>query len=63
MKCVPFSSHLSLHSRRYEICYSADDLLPVCEELGIPLVVSTSLAFLLQTATEVNESSITTTTG
>lgn len=22
------------------MCYSADDLLPVCEELGIPLVVS-----------------------
>jgi len=24
------------------MCYSADDLLPVCEELGIPLVVSVS---------------------
>ena len=26
-----------------QMCYSADDLLPVCEELGIPLVVRSPL--------------------
>ena len=33
--------NLPLHLQCYKICYSADDLLPLCEELGVPLVVST----------------------
>jgi len=32
--------HLYSHLWHDEMCYSADDLLPVCEELNIPLVVS-----------------------
>lgn len=28
-----------------EVCYSADDLLPVCEEVGIPLVVGPPVVF------------------
>ena len=32
---------VSLLKSAQQMCYNADDLLPVCEELNIPLVVGT----------------------
>lgn len=29
-----------IHRRTSQMCYNADDLLPICEELNIPIVVS-----------------------
>lgn len=35
-----FLRNKSVTCKRSQMCYNADDLLPVCEELNIPIVVS-----------------------
>jgi len=36
---VPDNVKARLVLENDEICYNVDDLLPICEELGIPLVL------------------------